>query len=405
MCLYTYHHYPVCGHISNWSVTSCLEFTNYVRQVAGTGQTVSCKHVQIAHDLLPAAQPSLCVQCEMEWSEAIQHNGRYPVLPDTYRIIEGLDAKSPIIQFDTQMTLDVRKTSPSSKYFVRTIDNDQCDLFADVSLHEPGLRSCRAYRPPKGKVRDSGFSRNVSRSTRTGVNNIDQSGRKLSADYLTQSPLSSRYDEARKSAGENPAKHSPSAQHDLKTDIRVSRKTADTTKDLINFAPTACKPRCSARWTSLDGMSKLDIPNKPTTSLDSLEAHGSSSPRPDLSSDELPIFMSYSPYDWISALSPSHTFLEDATPVLAKQFEGYQDESDENSIEQSDSSDQSPARHSPASALKPVGGRKGTPYTRHLPHLQRLQSMPSDTQADGLGMFLPPEWDSYLDRFFRGRFC
>jgi hypothetical protein len=152
-------------------------------------------------------------------------------------------------------------------------------------------------------------------------------------------------------------------------------------------------------------MSKPGTLNKPATSLDSLETNESYCLHPYLPSDELPIFMSYSPYDWISTLSPDYTFLDDATPVLAKQFEGYQEELDENSIEQSDSSDRNSARHSPAPALKPVGSRKGTPYTWPLPHFQRFQSTPSDTKADGLGIFLPPEWDSYFDRFFQGRFC
>ncbi|KAJ5826066.1 hypothetical protein N7474_003204 [Penicillium riverlandense] len=405
MCLHTYHHYPVCGHISNWSVTSCLEFTNYVRQVAGTGQTVSCKQVEITHNLLPTTQPSLCVQCEMEWSGAVQQNDRYPLLPDTYRIIEGLDAKSPIIEFDARMTLDVRKTSSNRNYYVRPTDNDQCDLFADGPLHEAGLRSCRACRPPKGKERYSSSSRTVSRSTQTDVSGIEKSRKKTFADCLTQSPLNSRCDEARPSAGENPAKHRHSRRRDLRTDICESRKTADTAKDLIDFASITCKPSCGACWTSSDDMSKLGTLNKPATSLDSLETNGPYSVHSDLPCDELPIFMSTSPYDWISTLSLGYSFLEDATPVLAKQFEGHQDELDEKSTEQSDWSDRSSACHSPAPALKPVRGRKGTPYTRPLPHFQRFQSMPSDTKADGLGMFLPPEWESYFDCFFRDRFC
>lgn len=405
MCLYTYHHYPVCGHISNWSVTSCLEFTNYVRKVADTGQTVSCKQVEMTHDLLPATQPSLCVQCEMEWSTAVQHNDRYPLLPNTYRIIEGLDAKSPIIEFDVRMTLDVRKTSSNSSYYVRTTDNDQCDLFAEISLHEPRLRSCRTCLPAKEKGMLSGSSRTMSRSTQTDGSNIEKGLKKPAADHLTQSLLNSGCDEARPSACANPAKDRHSRQRDLRTDTCEPRKTADTANDLIDFAPTTCKPTCSACWASLDDMSKLGTLNKPANSLDSLETNGSYSLHPELASDELPIFMSYSPYDWISTLSPSYTFLEDATPVLSKQFEWYQEEADEDSIEQSGSSDQSSARHSPALALKPVGGRKGTPYARPMPHFQQFQSMPSDTKADGLGMFLPPEWDSYFDRFFQGRFC
>ncbi|CAL5868366.1 uncharacterized protein PFLUO_LOCUS2591 [Penicillium psychrofluorescens] len=400
MCLYTYHHYPVCGHISNWSVTSCLEFTNCVRKVAGTGQTVSCKQVEILHDLLPAAQPSLCVQCEMEWCEAVQYNDRYPLLPDTYRIIEGLDAKSPIIEFDARMTLDVRKTSSNSNYYAHTTDNNQCDLFADVSLHEPELRGCRACRPPKGKGRHAISSRTVSRSTQTDASDIEKSRKKSAADYLTQSPVNSRY-----GAGENPAKDRDSRPHDLRTDTFESRKTADTAKDLIDFASATCKPTCSTCWTSLDDMRKPGTLNKPATSLDSLKTNGSYSLRPDFPSDELPIFMSYSPYDWIPTLSPGYTFLEDATPVIAKHFERYQEELGEDSIEQSDSSDQSSVRPSPAPVLKPVGGRKATPYTRPLPHFQRFQSMPSDTKADGLGMFLPPEWASCSDRSFQGRFC
>lgn len=142
MCFYTYHHYPLCGHISNWTVTSCLEFTNRLRILAGSSQGVSCKGVETTHDLLPTAQHHhLCVQCELEREDLPAYDDRDALLPKTYRTIEGLNAKSPIIEFAVRMTIDVRDqvASPSPSEIA---DGDQSDGFADIARSP---NSCHCY--------------------------------------------------------------------------------------------------------------------------------------------------------------------------------------------------------------------------------------------------------------------
>lgn len=125
MCIYTYHHYPLCGHISNWTVTSCLEFTNQLRLLHGTGAVLCCDDVEVTHDLHPTAPHSLCVQCDFEWTEAMTSPDPEALQPKIYRNIEGLDAKFPVIEFAVRMTIDVTDSSSA-----RSTDAARSDVFA-----------------------------------------------------------------------------------------------------------------------------------------------------------------------------------------------------------------------------------------------------------------------------------
>jgi hypothetical protein len=273
-----------------------------------------------------------------------------------------LDAKSPIIEFDARMTLGVRRPSSKGNSYVRTVDNNQGDLFADISLfHEPKLKTCRDFALCKGKSWYRGSSRGpVSRSTQADVSDIEES-QKISVDYVTQSALNSRCDDAEASAGDNRARDLHSCQDIQRPDIGEVMESADTAGDAIDFALTTCKPGCSACWTSLDDLSKGQSVNETATSLDCLETKTSYSLDHELPSDELPVLMPYSPYDWIPNLSLDHSFLEDATPLLAKQFDAYQEIRDESSVEQPESSDQIISRKSPGPVQRQEVTEKGNP--------------------------------------------
>ncbi|KAJ5457708.1 hypothetical protein N7475_009096 [Penicillium sp. IBT 31633x] len=105
MCNYTYHHYPSCGHISNWSMTSCQEYTNKLR-LAGPERSVSCTVINASHDLLLSTQPSMCVQCESEWAQSLSHSNSQVQSPISYRSIEGLGVTGNIIKMQACMVSD-----------------------------------------------------------------------------------------------------------------------------------------------------------------------------------------------------------------------------------------------------------------------------------------------------------
>lgn len=105
MCLYTYHHYPACGHIANWTVTSCKEYTNtLLRLLTPAGLSGSCNQLEITHDIL---QSNTCTQCHLELSSAASHRYIFdgPRSKD-YQAIEGLNFKSSIVEISACMNLD-----------------------------------------------------------------------------------------------------------------------------------------------------------------------------------------------------------------------------------------------------------------------------------------------------------
>ncbi|CAI7582297.1 unnamed protein product [Penicillium crustosum] len=86
MCKHTYHHYPSCGHISNWSMTSCQEYTNKLR-LASPECITPCTQITLSHDLLFSAQPSI--------DDQIQSS-------NSYQLVDAMD-DSQIIQVNARM--------------------------------------------------------------------------------------------------------------------------------------------------------------------------------------------------------------------------------------------------------------------------------------------------------------
>ncbi|KAJ5898132.1 hypothetical protein N7504_008420 [Penicillium tannophilum] len=109
MCRHTYHHYPNCGHIANYTVMGCLEFTNQLRYLANMERHLSCDDIKISHDLLPADHPDLCLQCAYDWKSTYPQQDHETQLPKRNRAMEGLNAVYPIIDFKARMSNSARR--------------------------------------------------------------------------------------------------------------------------------------------------------------------------------------------------------------------------------------------------------------------------------------------------------
>ncbi|KAJ5689961.1 hypothetical protein N7462_004353 [Penicillium macrosclerotiorum] len=130
MCLHAYHHYTRCGHIANWTVTSCFQFTNAIRAWAQTSTTQPCDNIRVVHDLLPVRVSSVdCFQCLNE------HRGCFPhdqtALPHKYTVLEGLGAERPIMKIYVQMDRD-QAYKPNHDPNSNNDDDDECP-FAEIS--------------------------------------------------------------------------------------------------------------------------------------------------------------------------------------------------------------------------------------------------------------------------------
>ncbi|KAJ5160256.1 uncharacterized protein N7482_007260 [Penicillium canariense] len=172
MCIYTYHHYPVCGHISNWTVTSCKEFTNRLRLLARGGMSGSCNRIRATHDLLSATEADICGQCKYELREAAFYGVRDAFAPKTYQEIEGLSWKTPIIELVTQMNVGVsngkmeeeeKEEDGASDIF----DGDRPDMFAAIAQqHE----SCECWSCSKSRNIAPGNSDQTTQTSSVSTN-------------------------------------------------------------------------------------------------------------------------------------------------------------------------------------------------------------------------------------------
>ncbi|KAJ5528797.1 hypothetical protein N7527_002190 [Penicillium freii] len=134
MCKHTYHHYPNCGHISNWSMTSCQEYTNKLRLV-GPECRASCAQITPSHDLLLSTQPSMCVQCESERAENLSSDGDDQTQPsNSYRSIEGMDARQ-IIEVNARMVSDPTHNDRDTS---STDHSDNGQVFLGAAVDDSG---------------------------------------------------------------------------------------------------------------------------------------------------------------------------------------------------------------------------------------------------------------------------
>lgn len=154
MCKHIYHHYPSCGHIANWTVDSCIELTNSLRERTA-GQMLSCQKTETTHDLLPIASPTLCFQCERGWQEEAEQKDwrhRHAGHGQGYVSIEGLGSLAPISEVHVKSSLGVvgdkepadpkgdhqdRKKPGSEQDHKASIVNDQRRKQSHVALPPP----------------------------------------------------------------------------------------------------------------------------------------------------------------------------------------------------------------------------------------------------------------------------
>ena len=129
MCKHTYHHYPGCGHISNWSMTGCQEYTNKIR-LAGPESNVSCTQIEPSHDLLLSTQPSICGQCESEWAENVSHEDDQTQISNSNRMIEG-----HVIEVNARMVSD---STPNDRDTSSIDHSDNGQTFLSAAVGDSG---------------------------------------------------------------------------------------------------------------------------------------------------------------------------------------------------------------------------------------------------------------------------
>ncbi|KAJ5757742.1 uncharacterized protein N7511_006436 [Penicillium nucicola] len=164
MCYHTYHHYCICGHICNWTVDSCQEFTNKMLLATST-QSCSCPEIQIAHDLADPTQSYMCVQCEYEWTRNISPDNQQAGTYEAISGIEGLDVAGPLVTIEARLVskipLDIFENAPSGDLNTAfSADNeDQSDAFLEPFYDlVDTFQSSRVRRTDTLSSRESGCS-------------------------------------------------------------------------------------------------------------------------------------------------------------------------------------------------------------------------------------------------------
>lgn len=166
MCLYTYHHFPACGHIANWTVTSCKEYTNTLRLLGHGGMSGYCNRIQTSHDLLSELESDTCGQCDFELQRAVSQQSHNGSQLKAYRTIEGLNSTVPIIELSVRLN-------------VNTVDEEE-----DYSSPIPQeYRGCDCYSCTASSV-SSGVS--LSNRTPSSGNAADNSRYRNSCVYMPE---------------------------------------------------------------------------------------------------------------------------------------------------------------------------------------------------------------------------
>ncbi|OJJ50769.1 hypothetical protein ASPZODRAFT_21296 [Penicilliopsis zonata CBS 506.65] len=150
MCLYTYHHYPSCGHIASWSIDSCIGFTKGLRGLAAlkpnSTQKYCCSSIRETHDLLAFSAQSPCQQCESNRLKGLIPNayGQPSDWAKPYLAIEGLTATSPIVDLRVKMII------PQEKRFNGEVGGSSLQSGVDTASEacDPVSPVCSTFSPP-----------------------------------------------------------------------------------------------------------------------------------------------------------------------------------------------------------------------------------------------------------------
>ncbi|KAJ6119895.1 hypothetical protein N7523_004175 [Penicillium sp. IBT 18751x] len=131
MCKYIYHHFPTCGHISNWTIVSCLDLTHQLRTL-GQCQGLTCDRVDVKHDFNEKASESSCAQCDIEWCDAVSYDNMDDWLCQKGSTMEGINADRPLFEYFVRMNPNA--SSDPAEFSSNYDTNEQSDMSANCSL-------------------------------------------------------------------------------------------------------------------------------------------------------------------------------------------------------------------------------------------------------------------------------
>lgn len=113
MCKITYHHFAACGHISNWTMKSCMYYTHYLRSFPG--DLIRCEDAEISHNLTSERDEGLCMRCH-DISLTKDLNEVTP--SNVYLPIEGLNSEIPpfVVAAQANPDTNIEDFSSPSKF-------------------------------------------------------------------------------------------------------------------------------------------------------------------------------------------------------------------------------------------------------------------------------------------------
>ncbi|KAI9928436.1 hypothetical protein ASPWEDRAFT_738192 [Aspergillus wentii DTO 134E9] len=133
MCQYNYHHYIHCGHIANFTIDTCIDITNLLRQPNSTTTNRSCTRIDIAHDLLPSSHPTLCLQCENDWKTKMDS----PQPQQKYIPLEGTTTSNPVTM---QVNMEMVRKEPECEFALLLEDDDKSEQDASFQDEDEEIK-------------------------------------------------------------------------------------------------------------------------------------------------------------------------------------------------------------------------------------------------------------------------
>ncbi|OQD74907.1 hypothetical protein PENDEC_c009G06945 [Penicillium decumbens] len=134
-----------------------------------TGQILSCEDTEIKHNINQKANQDLCVQCDIEWCEAVTNND-LAFLQRRYHAIEGLETDRPVLEFAVRMNVDANSVKAES--FPPSVDtSEQSDEITDTVNKQTEACDCN---PESQSCCDSQRHRHIRISYHKPITFLDQ---------------------------------------------------------------------------------------------------------------------------------------------------------------------------------------------------------------------------------------
>lgn len=124
MCHITYYHFPACGHISYLIMLSCTDYLYSLRSTPG--ELLSCKEVEIYHELTTEEEEDICLWC---WEALATASIDDPMTAfgSSIHHIEGLYADIPPFELAAQFNPEMEGSVSSDLSEFSVSDEDQVD--------------------------------------------------------------------------------------------------------------------------------------------------------------------------------------------------------------------------------------------------------------------------------------